>query len=121
MVVETKKIMGDESIEVAATCVRVPVLRCHSESLNVEFASPVAVDDARKALASADGVTLLDDPSAKAYPMPGLLEGSDDCYVGRLRVDASVPHGLALWIVADQLRKGAALNAVQIAEALLRR
>jgi aspartate-semialdehyde dehydrogenase len=79
------------------------------------------VATAREALASAPGVTLLDEPATKSYPMPGLLEGSDDCYVGRLRADTSVENGLQMWIVADQLRKGAALNAVQIAEALLRR
>ncbi|MBN2847804.1 MAG: aspartate-semialdehyde dehydrogenase [Coriobacteriia bacterium] len=121
MVVETKKIMGDESIEVAATCVRVPVLRCHSESLAVEFGGPVSVTDAREALDSAPGVTVLDDPAGKLYPMPAILEGTDDCYVGRLRADTTVGHGLQMWVVADQLRKGAALNAVQIAEALLGR
>jgi aspartate-semialdehyde dehydrogenase len=121
MVVETQKILGVPDLPVAATCVRVPVLRCHSEAVNVEFTAPVSVEAARAALAAAPGVSLLDDPATKTYPMPGLLEGTDDCYVGRLRADASVPHGLQLWIVADQLRKGAALNAVQIAEALLRR
>lgn len=121
MVVETQKIMGQPDLAVAATCVRVPVLRCHSESVNVEFAAPVTVEAAREALAAAAGVTLLDDLATKTYPMPGLLEGTDDCYVGRLRADASVEHGLALWVVADQLRKGAALNTVQIAEALLQR
>lgn len=121
MVAETQKIMGEPDLRIAATCVRVPVLRCHSESVSVEFSSAVSVTDAAEALRSAPGVTLLDDPASKTYPMPALLEGSDDCYVGRLRVDASVKHGLQLWIVADQLRKGAALNAVQIAEALLGR
>jgi aspartate-semialdehyde dehydrogenase len=121
MVVETKKIMHLPDLAVAATCVRVPVLRCHSESLNVEFDAPVGVDEARRALAAAPGITVLDDPSSKAYPMPAMLEGTDDTFVGRLRADASVEHGLAFWIVADQLRKGAALNAVQIAEALLGR
>lgn len=121
MVVETKKIMHAPEISIAATCIRVPVLRCHSEALAVEFAAPVGVEAARAALASAVGVTVLDDPAARAYPMPASLEGSDDCYVGRIRADASVPHGLQLWVVADQLRKGAALNAVQIAEGLLGR
>ncbi len=119
MVVETKKIMHAPDIEVAATCVRVPVLRCHSEAINVEFVSEVTLSEARLAYSMAPGVTLLDDPSEKTYPMPALLEGTDDTYVGRLRVDTSVEHGLAMWVVADQLRKGAALNAVQIAEALL--
>jgi aspartate-semialdehyde dehydrogenase len=118
MVAETKKIL-DERIEVSATCVRVPVLRCHSEAINVEFEAPVTLEAARSALASAPGVTLLDDTDAKQYPMPAMLEGTDDTYIGRLRVDDSVKHGLAMWVVADQLRKGAALNAVQIAEQLL--
>lgn len=119
MVVETKKIMGAPDMEVTATCVRVPVLRCHSESVNVEFASPVSLDDARHALASAPGLVVMDDPASKMYPMPAFLEGTDDTYVGRLRVDASVENGLAMWVVADQIRKGAALNSVQIAELLL--
>lgn len=121
MVVETKKIMHAPEIEVAANCVRVPVLRCHSEAINVEFDAPVALEDVRAALAGAPGIALLDDPADRLYPMPGLLEGTDDTYVGRLRVDPSVPHGIAMWVVADQLRKGAALNTVQIAEALLGR
>jgi len=121
MVVETQKIMHAPDLAVSATCVRVPVLRCHSEAVNVEFDAPVSVEDARAALASAPGITVLDDPAGKVYPMPAMLEGTDDTYVGRLRVDASVPHGLAMWVVADQLRKGAALNAVQIAELLLPR
>lgn len=119
MVVETRKIMHAPEIAIAATCVRVPVLRCHSESVAVEFASRVSVEDARAALAAAPGVGVLDDPEARAYPMPAMLEGTDDTYVGRLRADDSVEHGLQFWVVADQLRKGAALNAVQIAELLL--
>ncbi|PKQ37829.1 MAG: aspartate-semialdehyde dehydrogenase [Actinobacteria bacterium HGW-Actinobacteria-1] len=121
MVVETKKIMHAPDIRVAATCVRVPVLRCHSESVNVEFSAPVALEAAHEALQSAPGVTVMDDPATKSYPMPALLEGTDDVYVGRLRIDETVPNGLQLWCVADQLRKGAALNAVQIAELLLPR
>ena len=119
MVAETQKILHAPDLKLHATCVRVPVLRCHSEAVNVEFARPVSLAEAREALASAPGITLMDDPASKTYPMPGLLEGTDDTYVGRLRVDASVPHGLSMWVVADQLRKGAALNAVQIAETLL--
>jgi aspartate-semialdehyde dehydrogenase len=119
MVAETKKIMHAPGLEVAATCVRVPVLRCHSESVNVEFSAPVSIEDARAALAEASGITLLDDPAAREYPMPAMLEGTDDTYVGRLRIDPTVPSGLQMWVVADQLRKGAALNAVQIAELLL--
>ena len=119
MVAETKKIMGDQNIKVAATCVRVPVLRCHGEAVNVEFAGEVSVEAARAALAAAPGVTLLDDVANNVYPMPGLLAGTDDTYVGRIRRDDTVEHGLALWVVADQIRKGAALNAVQIAQLLL--
>lgn len=119
MVVETKKIMGDEDIRVAATCVRVPVLRCHGEAVNVEFEEPVSVEAARAALAAAPGVTVLDDVANNVYPMPGLLAGTNDTYVGRIRRDDTVEHGLALWVVADQIRKGAALNAVQIAQLLL--
>lgn len=121
MVVETKKIMHAPDLEVAATCVRVPVLRCHSEAINVSLASPVSLEDARAALANTAGITLMDDPAVKSYPMPGLLEGTDDVYIGRLRVDPTVSNGFQLWCVADQLRKGAALNAVQIAETLLPR
>ncbi len=119
MVVETKKIMNDDNIAVAATCVRVPVLRCHGESINVEFTSEVTVPAAREALEAAPGITLMDDPKNNVYPMPGILAGTNDTYVGRLRKDVTVDHGLAFWVVADQIRKGAALNAVQIAQLLL--
>ena len=119
MVVETKKIMGDDDIQVAATCVRVPVLRCHGESINVEFTEEVSVEAARAALEAAPGVTVMDDPASSSYPMPGLLAGTDGVFVGRLRRDPSVEHGLAFWNVADQIRKGAALNAVQISQLLL--
>lgn len=119
MVVETKKIMGDDDIQVAATCVRVPVLRCHGESINVEFTEEVSVEAARAALEAAPGITVMDDPASSSYPMPGLLAGTDGVFVGRLRRDPSVEHGLAFWNVADQIRKGAALNAVQIAQLLL--
>jgi aspartate-semialdehyde dehydrogenase len=119
MVVETRKIMHLPGLPVAATCVRVPVLRCHSESVSVEFGGPVTLEAVTAALRAAPGVKVLDDPASKAYPMPAMLEGSDDTYVGRIRIDESVPHGIQMWVVADQLRKGAALNAVQIAEALV--
>lgn len=119
MVVETKKIMHDENIQVAATCVRVPVLRCHGEAINVEFESEVSVDAARKALENAPGIELMDMPEDACYPMPGILAGTDLSYVGRLRKDPTVPYGLSFWNVADQIRKGAALNAVQIAQLLL--
>lgn len=119
MVVETKKIMDDPTLEVAATCVRVPVLRCHGESVNVEFSSDVTVEQALSAWEAAPGVTVMDNVQALEYPMPGLLAGTDGVYVGRVRRDYSVPHGLAFWNVADQIRKGAALNAVQIAQLLI--
>jgi aspartate-semialdehyde dehydrogenase len=120
MAVETVKMMHAD-IPVVATCVRVPVLRCHSEALSVEFAEPVDLEAVRRALAQAPGVSLMDDPTTLTYPMPAEIAGTDDCYVGRLRIDPTVPSGISLWVVADQLRKGAALNAVQIAEALLPR
>lgn len=118
MIAETKKIMHDADLQVAATCVRIGVLRCHGESINVEFEGDVSVEDARAALEAAPGVTVMDNPDEKLYPMPGLLAGTDGAYVGRLRKDDSVEHGLAFWNVADQIRKGAALNAVQIAQLL---
>jgi len=119
MVVETQKIMHAPDLQVSATCVRVPVLRCHSESINVEFESEISLAEVRRVLAEAPGVTLLDDPADLEYPMPAMLTGSDDVYIGRLRIDGSAPNSISMWVVADQLRKGAALNAVQIAEALL--
>ena len=119
MVVETKKILHAPEVEVNATCIRVPVLRCHSEAVNVEFDAPVDLMEARSALAGTAGITVLDDPAHGEYPMPALLEGTDDVYVGRIRTDPTVASGLSMWVVADQLRKGAALNAVQIAELLL--
>ena len=118
MVAETKKIFHAD-IAVAPTCVRVPSLRCHAEAVNVEFAAPVSVEQARAALEAFEGVTMMDDPANNVYPMPGLLQGTNDVYVGRLRVDPTVEHGLNFWCVGDQIRKGAALNAVQIAQLLL--
>lgn len=119
MVEETKKIFGDDSIKVAVTCVRVPVLRCHAEAIDVEFDAPVSVEQARAAFEAAPTITLMDDPATNTYPMPGLLQGTNDTYVGRLRKDPTVDNGLLFWCVADQIRKGAALNATQIAELLL--
>ena len=119
MVVETAKIFGDADIKVAPTTVRVPVLRCHAESVNVELAKPVSPDEARSAFEAAPSVTVMDDPGANVYPMPGMLPGTDDVFVGRIRKDPTVEGGLAFWLVMDQIRKGAALNAVQIAEQLL--
>jgi aspartate-semialdehyde dehydrogenase len=119
MIVETKKIMHRDDIEVAATCVRVPVLRCHSEAINVEFDDPIRLGAILETLEDGPGITMLDDRETRTYPMPALLEGTDDVYVGRVRLDPSVKYGVQMWVVADQLRKGAALNAVQIAETLL--
>lgn len=115
---ETKKIMGDPNIQVSATCVRVPVMRAHSEAVWVETEQPVSVEAARQAFASAPGVVLVDDPEQKKYPMPLHCAGEDPVYVGRVRRDLANDHGLNFWCVSDQIRKGAALNAVQIAEYL---
>ena len=105
----------------AATCVRVPVQNGHSEAVNLEFAAPMSVERARELLAGAPGVQLMDDVANKVYPMPIVASGKDDTYVGRIRRDPTVANGLNLWVVADNLRKGAALNAVQIAELLAER
>lgn len=119
MEVETKKIMGDDSIAVTATCVRVPVYVGHSEAVNLETELPLSPEQARELLAQAPGVVVVDDPSSSAYPLAIDAAGMDPAFVGRIRRDASVPQGLNLWIVSDNVRKGAALNAVQIAELLL--
>jgi len=121
MVDETRKIMNTPDLKVCATCVRVPVFRCHSEAVVVETEKPVTVSEARSVLANAPGVEILDDPENRVYPTPRELAGTDKTYVGRIREALVFEHGIALWIVADQLRKGAALNAVQIAELLLER
>lgn len=113
MNLETKKIMHDERIEVSATCVRVPVMRAHSEAIWAEFERAVSVAEAREAFAKAEGVVLADDPATGTYPMPLPTAGTDPVFVGRIRRDLA-SDGLAFWAVADQLRKGAALNAVQI-------
>jgi aspartate-semialdehyde dehydrogenase len=120
MINETKKILGDDSVKVTATTVRVPVFVGHSESVNIETEKPIDPDDVRKLLMSAPGVTVLDDPKHGVYPMPIDAADHDDTFVGRIRRDDTVPNGLNMWIVADNLRKGAALNAVQIAEILIR-
>ena len=112
---ETRKIMQSPDIEVSATCVRVPVLRAHSEAIWVETAEAVSVEEAREAFAHASGVVLVDEPSNKKYPMPLFAADCDPVYVGRIRRDIANDHGLAFWAVSDQIRKGAALNAVQIA------
>jgi len=116
LVNETRKIFADESIQVAATCVRVPVFCSHAESVNLEFAQPISPEEARELLREAEGVVLIDDVKNNAYPQPIEATGKDATFVGRVRKDVTVEHGLALWIVSDNLRKGAALNAIQIAE-----
>lgn len=116
---ETQKILDAPSMRITATTVRVPVLRCHSESINVELERPLKANEARAVIAEMPGVLVYDDPSKKLYPMPLDVTGQDEVYVGRIREDASVPNGLNLWVVSDNLRKGAALNAIQIAELLI--
>jgi aspartate-semialdehyde dehydrogenase len=121
IVEETRKILHAADIAIAATCVRVPVFIGHSEAVNIEFTDPMSPEEARQILAKSPGVKVLDDPSVSLYPMPWLAAGSDDVYVGRIRADSSHPRGLVMWVVSDNLRKGAALNAVQIAEEAARR
>ena len=116
---ETRKILHAD-LSVSATCVRVPSLRCHSESVWVETERPVSPDQARQAIQSMTGCQIMDDPQNKQYPMPLFLSGKDDVYVGRIRTDIANPNGLTFWCVSDQIRKGAALNAVQIAEYVIR-
>jgi aspartate-semialdehyde dehydrogenase len=120
MVNETRKILEDDSIGVSATAVRVPVFRGHAESVNVETARKIGANEARALLSGAPGVVVYDDPSHDLYPLPIEVSGKDEVYVGRVREDETVLNGLNLWVVSDNLRKGAALNAVQIAELLVR-
>lgn len=120
MVKETHKIMHDDSIGITATTVRVPVFRSHSESINIETKTKLTAARAREVLAKAPGVVVLDDPAGKQYPMPLYCSDKDEVFVGRIREDNSLPAGLNLWVVADQIRKGAATNAVQIAELLVK-
>ncbi|HHU96741.1 MAG: aspartate-semialdehyde dehydrogenase [Bacteroidota bacterium] len=116
---ETRKIMNS-NIQVSATCVRVPVMRAHSEAIWVETERPLSLEEAREAFRNAEGVELIDNPAEKAYPMPLDLTGTDPVYVGRVRKDLTNENGLSFWTVSDQIRKGAALNAVQIAEYLIK-
>jgi len=106
-------------VEVSAMCVRVPALRAHSESVWVETEKSISVEEARAAFAAAPGVVLIDNPAAKEYPMPLFLAGKDPVHVGRIRKDIANPNGITFWCVSDQIKKGAALNAVQIAEYLI--
>jgi len=121
MIRETRKILGDDSIQVSPTTARVPVRIGHSESINLEFHQPITVAQAREALRRAPGIVLLDDTAKGEVPLALAAEGRDEVFVGRIRRDPTVPHGLNLWVVADNLRKGAATNAVQIAEVLVQR
>jgi aspartate-semialdehyde dehydrogenase len=116
---ETKKIMHTDA-EVSATCVRIPVARAHSEAIWVETENPLSIEEVRKAMENTEGLTIIDKPSEKQYPMPLFVAGKDDVYVGRLRKDVTNPNGITFWCVGDQIKKGAALNAVQIAEYLIR-
>lgn len=120
MVNETRKIMEDDSIQVTATCIRVPVFFAHSESVNIQTENKITADEARVLLSNAPGVKIVDRPSKGQYPMPIDAEGKDEVFVGRIREDESIENGLNMWVVSDNLRKGAALNAIQIAELLIR-
>ncbi|MDQ2096043.1 MAG: aspartate-semialdehyde dehydrogenase [Tychonema bourrellyi B0820] len=119
MVNETRKIFGTDEIKISATCIRVPVLRAHSEAINLEFAEPFSAIEAREILNQAKGVKLVEDWQANYFPMPAEASGKDEVLVGRIRQDISHPCGLEMWLSGDQIRKGAALNAVQIAELLV--
>jgi aspartate-semialdehyde dehydrogenase len=121
MVEESRKIMHADELAISATCTRVPIFTGHSEAVNVEFTDIISADEAERILSKAPGVRVLDDPTISLYPQPWMVAGSDEVFVGRIRQDASSPRGLVMWIVADNLRKGAALNAVQIAEEGIKR
>jgi aspartate-semialdehyde dehydrogenase len=121
MVEETRKIMHADDIAISATCVRVPVFTGHSEAISVEFTRAMSPDEARRILAQAPGVKLLDDPAISLYPQPWSATGTDEVFVGRIRRDSSQPNGLVMWVVSDNLRKGAALNTIQIAEEMIKR
>ncbi len=118
MVEETRKILGETDLRITATCVRVPVYTGHSEAVNVEFEKKITAKEAREILTHSPGVRVIDDPENSKYPLPMDAAGKDDVFVGRIREDLSVESGLNLWIVSDNLRKGAATNAIQIAEHL---
>ena len=121
LVEETRKIMHADEIAISATCVRVPVFTGHSMAVNIEFSQPMSPEEARRILAQAPGVKVIDDPVISLYPQPWSATGTDEVFVGRIRRDESHPNGLVMWIVADNLRKGAALNAVQITEEMIKR
>jgi len=121
MTMESRKILHLPNLAVSATCVRVPVMVSHSESVHIDFEGRITPDEVRKILSNAPGIKVVDDPSKGVYPTPLMAEGKDEVFVGRIREDASNPNGIAMWLVSDNLRKGAALNGIQIAEELLRR
>ena len=121
MVEETRRIMHADDIAISATCARVPVFIGHSEAINVEFSQPMSPDEARRILTQAPGVKLLDDPAISLYPQPWSSASTDEVFVGRIRRDVSHSNGLVMWVVADNLRKGAALNTIQIAEEMIKR
>lgn len=120
MIKETRKIMGDDSLKITATTVRVPVFNGHSESINVEFEKPYDLEELKEVLRNAPGVIVQDDPKNNVYPLPIYASGKDETFVGRIRRDESVESGVNLWVVADNIRKGAATNAVQIAQELIK-
>ena len=118
---ETRKILHAPDLKVSTTCVRVPVMVSHAEAVNVEFTDPISPGEVREILSNTPGVRVVDDPQANVYPMPVQSEGEDDVFVGRIRTDISLDNGIAMWLACDNLRKGAALNAIQIAEEMLKR
>ena len=121
MVHETRKILHDPDLQISATCVRVPVMIGHSEAVHIDFEEPIGPGEVREVLSDVPGLTVVDDPALNRYPMPVDAAGEDDVFVGRIRQDVSNPRGVAMWLVTDNLRKGAALNGIQIAEEMLSR
>lgn len=120
MIKETRKILCNENLGISATCVRVPIFNAHSESINVQFENKITIDEVNEILKNAEGIKVIDEPALNKYPTPLEVSGTDDVYVGRIRIDESIPNCLDLWVVADNIRKGAALNAVQIAEKMIK-
>ena len=121
MVNETRKIMGDNSIRLTSTTVRVPVIYGHSEAINIETEKKITAEDVKKLLSGKPGITVVDNPSKKEYPMPIDAAGKDDVFVGRIREDESIDNGINMWVVSDNIRKGAALNTIQIAELMIQK
>ena len=121
MIKETRKILGKPDLAVTATCVRVPVFNSHSETLNIQLEKEASVEEIRKLLADSPGIKVIDEPEKSKYPLPFEASGRDEVFVGRIRRDPSMPNTVDMWVVSDNIRKGAALNAVQIAELLIRK